>query len=311
MPTPYAVGPVNAYLIPGEPLTLIDAGFNTPEAQDALFTELAAGGYSAESIERVLITHAHPDHYGLLHVIQDRSHATVYFPEREIWRVRDRQLLFEVGRLLMEAGMPLDLLFKMDQQRKNEPRPKMNHDEVVPLKGGETFEVTVEGETVTLETHHMPGHTGGHVVYFEPHTRTLFAGDQLLPGTSPNPLLEPSFDEPGERRRSLKDYLRSLDRMHDLDPAIAYPGHGDPITDPRALIEWTIEHHDKRKVTIAGHLSSTAKTPYELAAELYPDKIGYEAFLAVSEVVAHLDLVVDDGDVVVEDRDGVTYYSAA
>lgn len=311
MPTPYAVGPVNAYLILGEPITLVDAGFNMPQAQNALFLELAAANLFPESIQRVLITHAHPDHYGLLHVIQDRSHATVYFPAGEIRRVRDQQMFMEVGRLLMEAGMPLELLFKMDQRRQNEPRPKMKHDEVVPITGGETFDVTVGGETVSLETHHMPGHTGGHVVYFDPSTRTLFAGDQLLPNTSPNPLLEPSLDEPGERRRSLKEYLGSLDRMHEMDPAIAYPGHGDPITDPRALIEWTIEHHDKRKVTIAGHLDGAGKTPYQLAEELYPDKIGYEAFLAVSEVVAHLDLIVDDGDAVIEERDGVTYYSAA
>jgi glyoxylase-like metal-dependent hydrolase (beta-lactamase superfamily II) len=311
MPTPYAVGPVNAYLIVGEPLTLVDAGFNMPQAQNALFLELAAANLFPESIQRVLITHAHPDHYGLLHVIQERSHATVYFPEREIRRVRDQQMFMEVGRLLMEAGMPLELLFKMDQRRQSEPRPKMKHDEVVPIKGDETFEITIEGETLTIETHHMPGHTGGHVVYFEPTTRTLFAGDQMLPNTSPNPILEPSFDDPGERRRSLKEYLHSLDRMHEMDPAIAYPGHGDPITDPRGLIEWTIEHHDKRKVTIAGHLDAKGKTPYELAEELYPDKIGYEAFLAVSEVVAHLDLIVEDGDAVIEERDGVTYYSVA
>lgn len=310
MPTPYAVGPVNAYLIKAEPLTLVDAGINTPQAQNALMLALAAADVFPESIEQVLVTHAHPDHYGLVHVIQEMSGATVYFPEREIARVRDRQMLFEVGRLLMEAGMPLEMLFKMDQQRANDPRPKLKHDSVVPLRGGESFEFSVDGSSFALETLHMPGHTGGHVVYLEPESRTLFAGDQLLPGTSPNPLLEPSLDEPGERRRSLKEYLQSLERMAAMELALAYPGHGEPVTAPGDLIAWTIEHHEKRKVGVAGFLGDEGKTPYQIAEEIYPDKMGYEAFLAVSEVVAHLDLVVEDGDAVVEDRDGVTYYRA-
>ena len=310
MPTPYAVGPVNAYLIKAEPLTLVDAGINTPQAQNALMLELASADVFPESIEQILVTHAHPDHYGLVHVIQEMSGATVYFPEREIARVRDRQMLFEVGRLLMEAGMPLELLFKMDQQRHNDPRPKLQHDTVIPLHGGEKFEFSSDGGSFVLETHHMPGHTGGHVVYLEPESRTLFAGDQLLPGTSPNPLLEPSLDEPGERRRSLKEYLRSLEEMAAMDLSLAYPGHGDPVTAPGDLIAWTIEHHEKRKASVAGYLTEDGKTPYEIAQEIYPDKVGYEAFLAVSEVVAHLDLVVEDADAVVEDRDGVTYYRA-
>ncbi|HET7481556.1 MAG TPA: MBL fold metallo-hydrolase, partial [Actinomycetota bacterium] len=265
-------------------------------------------GIGVEGLERILVTHAHPDHYGLVQPLQERSHATVYFPQREIRRVKDRQMFMEVGRLLVEAGMPLDLLFKMDQRRREEPRPQLKHDEVIPLHGGETFELDVSGTTVTLETLHMPGHTGGHVVFFEPTTRTLFAGDELLPDTSPNPLLEPSLDEPGERRQSLKEYIESLHRMAALDAAIAYPGHGDPIVDVRGLIEWTLEHHEKRKAGVASHLDDSGKTPYQIAEEIYPDKMGYEAFLAVSEVVAHLDLVVDDGAAEIDTRDGVTYY---
>ena len=310
MPTPYAVGPVNAYLIQADPLTLVDTGINTPQAQNAMRLALAGADVYPESIEQILITHAHPDHYGLVHVIQEISGATVYFPAHEIARVRDRQMYFEVGRLLMEAGMPLDLLFKMDQQRGNEDfRPKVKHDSVIPLKGGETFEFSADGKTFVLEAMHMPGHTGGHFVFFEPETRTLFAGDQLLPGTSPNPLLEPSLDQPGERRRSLKEYLHSLERMAELDLTLAYPGHGEPVTDPGKLIAWTIEHHDKRKASVAGYLSNEGKTPYQIAEEIYPDKMGYESFLAVSEVVAHLDLIVEDGDATIEDREGVTYYS--
>lgn len=304
MPTPYAVGPVNAYLLVGPPLTLIDAGINTPQAQNALTIGLAEIGVYPEAIERILITHAHPDHYGLVHLLQEVSGATVYFPEREIARVRDRQMLFEVGRLCMEAGMPLELLFKMDQQRKSDPRPRMKHDEVIPVKHGDRFEF----DGFELEAHLSPGHTGGHVIYLEPESRTLFAGDQLLPDVSPNPLLEPSLDEPGERRRSLKDYLSSLQKMRAMDLVFAYPGHGDPITDPTKLIDWTIDHHETRVGTIGERLGKEARTPYEIAQELYPEARDYDTFLAVSEVVAHLDLVVERGDALIEEREGITYY---
>lgn len=311
MPTPYAVGPVNAYLVEAEPLTLIDAGINTPDAQNALVLALAAAGYFVEAVDRILVTHAHPDHYGLVPYLQEISGATVYFPEREIARVRDKQMLFEVGRLLVQAGMPLELLFKMDQQRKKDPAPKVPHEKVVPVKDGETFDFTTDEGDFTLDALLMPGHTGGHVVYFDRASKTMFAGDQLLPDVSPNPLLEPSLDEPGQRRRSLQEYLVSLERMAGMGISLAYPGHGAPVEDPQRLIEATIEHHLKRKAAVAQRLGPDGKTPYELAQEVYPHVTGYDTFLAVSEIVAHLDLVVHDGNAIVEESDGVTYYLGA
>lgn len=307
MPTPYGVGPVNAFLIESTPLTLVDAGFNSPQAENALKLVLAERGYFLESIERILITHGHPDHYGLVSTIQEASGANVYFPAREIKRVRDPQMMFETGRLLVEAGMPLEMLFKMNRRREREGRPGMDHDQVVAVHDGDRFAF----DGFELLAYDMPGHTGGHLVYVEPETRTLFAGDQLLPKTSPNPLLEPSLDEPGERRRSLKDYLASLHKMAEMDLQLAYPGHGDPVEDPGALIDSTIEHHEKRKVDVAGFLGDEGQTPYEIACKMYPDKMDDEAFLAVSEVVAHLDLIVEDGDARLYDRDGVTYYRSA
>ncbi len=310
MPTPYAVGPVNAYLIEADPVTLIDAGINTPQARNSMWLELAAAGYFPESVERIIVTHAHPDHYGLVSTLQELSGATVYFPRREIARVRDQQMLFEVGRLLVGAGMPLELLFKMDQQRKNDPRPGLRHDEVVPIDEGHIFDFESDDGEFSLTALHMPGHTGGHMVFLESVTKSLFVGDQLLPDTSPNPLLEASLDEPGERRRSLKEYMASLDRMARLGLEVAYPGHGDVIEDPQKLIERTIEHHLKRKVKVGGALNAEGRTPYEIAREMYPRAEGYEAFLAVSEVVAHLDLVVEDEAAVMEEREGITYYIA-
>ncbi|HWL64581.1 MAG TPA: MBL fold metallo-hydrolase [Actinomycetota bacterium] len=307
-PTPWSgIGPVNSYLVEAEPVTLVDSGFNSPQGQNALRLALADRHLFLESVERILVTHGHPDHYGLVSMIQDAAGARVYFPASEIKRVIDPEMLFRTGRLLVEAGMPLEMLFKMSKQRGQQPGPRVDHEQVIPVNDGDRF--AFEGfELVAL---HMPGHTGGHFVYFEPQTRTLFAGDQLLPKTSPNPLLEPSLDDPEERRRSLKDYLGSLQKMAGMDLTLVYPGHGDPVTDPGELIQSTIEHHDKRKVEVAGFLGAESQSPFQIAERMFPDKMQYEAYLAVSEVVAHLDLVVDDGDAQVSEDEGVTYYRSA
>ena len=307
LPTPYGVGPVNAYLIDGDPTTLVDTGMNLRDSSDTLTRALEEAGRPIETVQRILITHAHPDHYGLVHFIGERSGATVYFPEWEIARVRDPNMLIAAGRLLMEAGMPLELLFQMDEQRRKEPRSKIKHEEVSLARDGDVFEFE---QGFRLECLHSPGHSGGHVIYLERATGTLFAGDQLLPDVSPNPLLEPSVEDPTERRHSLKEYLLSLETMAALDLSIAYPGHGDPIADPRSLIEQTIEHHHKRKAAIAAHLTDEPKSPYQIAQEFYPDAVGYDIFLSVSEVVAHLDLVIDEGLGRVEEREGITLYRA-
>ncbi|MEA2453653.1 MAG: hypothetical protein QOG04_2363 [Actinomycetota bacterium] len=306
MPTPYGVGPVNAYLVDTEPLTLIDAGFQTDESKDAFIAQLKDAGHDASEITRVLITHGHPDHYGLVPWLQELK-VPVHFPRQELERMTGKGMRMHFGRILLQMGMPVDLLMKMDEHRKKDPRPWLDIPRLFPVTDGDVFDFA----DFKLEAHHVPGHSGGHFVYFEPESRTLFAGDQLLPHVSPNPLLEPSLDDHTERRRSLVDYLETLERFRKMDPSIAYPGHGDPIEDVISLIDRTIAQHAERKEEVAALLTNRGQSPYDLAQRLFPNVKGYDVFLSVSEVVAHLDLVMDDGGAVIEERDGITYYSAA
>lgn len=307
MPTPYGVGPVNSYLIEAEPLTIVDAGFQSDAAKAAFVEGLKDHGHDVHDIRRVLVTHGHPDHYGLVPWLHETTAVEVYFPTLELERMTGPGMRMKFGRLLLQAGIPLELLMQMEEHRKKDPRPWLDTDKLLPVHDGDVFTF----DTFELQAHLLPGHSGGHVVYLEPESRTLFAGDQLLPHVSPNPLLEPSVDDPDERRRSLEDYLGTLAAMAAMDPSIAYPGHGDAIMDPRALIERTIDLHLARKGEIAALLGEVGRSPFELARELYPNVTGYDIFLSVSEVIAHLDLVVDDGAAVIEERDGVAYYRAA
>jgi glyoxylase-like metal-dependent hydrolase (beta-lactamase superfamily II) len=302
-PTPYAVGPVNAYLIEAEPVTLIDSGINLPASEELLFELI---GDELERLARVVITHAHPDHFGLMHAVADRTGATIHFPAPEIARLRRGNRREDWGRMLLAQGFPLEMLLEFDEARKKDPRSPLRHDELIPITPGDRFDF----DGFSLEAHFSPGHTGGHLIYLEPSGGLLFSGDQLLPHVSPNPLMEPSVDDPTERRRSLRQYLDSLEAMGKMELELAYPGHGEPVTDPQPLIERTIQHHLRRKVKVGEALELRGQTSFELAERLYPKVTGYERFLAVSEVVAHLDLVVEDGRAVMTEGGGLERYSS-
>jgi glyoxylase-like metal-dependent hydrolase (beta-lactamase superfamily II) len=307
LPTPYAVGPVNAYVIVAEPITMIDAGVNTVDAENALKLGFAAKGLFVEGVERLLITHGHPDHYGLVPTIRKMSHAEAFMGEEEFARITDSRVPWEMGRLLLEAGFPMELLEKMGERERTMRRVhQVTQLECTPVKVGDVFEF----RDFSLEAISLPGHTGGHLGYWEEKSGTLFAGDTLLPHISPNPLLEPEGEPPSQRRRSLKQYLESLARLEELDLRLVFPGHGPPITTPAENIRYMREHHGRRLDVVADCLDETGKSAYAVAQQLYPNVKDYDQFLSVSEVVAHLDVLVELGRARQEIRDdGVEYFS--
>ena len=77
IPTPFAVGRVNTYLIEDDPLTLVDSGPNSGKALDELQHQLAGHGHSIDDIELIVLTHQHIDHLGLVDIIASHSGAEV------------------------------------------------------------------------------------------------------------------------------------------------------------------------------------------------------------------------------------------
>lgn len=319
LPTPYAVGPVNTYIILAEPMTMIDAGVNTVEAENALKLGFAARGIFIESVERILITHGHPDHYGLIPVIQEAANAEAHMGEAEVERITDTRDFWELRRLLTEAGFPEKSLEGLvDHERKLQRLHRVAGLDCKPVNDGACFEF----RDFHLEAVSLPGHTGGHIGYFEPETATLFAGDTLLPHVGPalwlEPILEPEGESPTHRRRSLKQYLESLERLKAMDLKIVYPGHGPVITDPKQTICYMREHYSRRLDVVAATLGAEGKTAFQVSVELYPingngsgnGNGGCDPFIAVSEVIAHLDVLVEQGRAQHELSDeGVEYFS--
>jgi glyoxylase-like metal-dependent hydrolase (beta-lactamase superfamily II) len=307
VPTPFAVGPANVYVTTVEPYTLIDTGTNTPETEAALMAGLVDAGVAPDRIERIVVTHGHPDHYGLAPRIRELSGASVLIGEADVAKVvSDGSMLRATGRLLLGEGMPMETLMDMgERQRTNDFRalhPPV--DGIIALHGDETLGF----DGFALRVLHLPGHTAGHICLFDEASGVLFSGDTLLLNITPNPLLEPDPADPSERRRSLLEYVETLDRLAAMPLTEVFPGHGPPITDPHGSIESMREHHRRRAADLESRLTPGGKTGWQLAVELFPSLTGFDNFLAVSEVVGHMDLLVEEGCAQAVVRGGVTYY---
>jgi glyoxylase-like metal-dependent hydrolase (beta-lactamase superfamily II) len=304
LPTPYPVGPVNAYLLPGPPVTLVDCGPKTPEAKAGLEEGLARAGTIPAQIERLIITHGHVDHFGLAAAVTAASGAAVLAHEADAPKLAvDRAFIEPMRTFIAQAGFPLDVA---DMVLASLRRYRGQLDAVVPttlVRDGDRIPLGDD----TLEVLHTPGHAQGHICLWD--GEALISGDLLLEEISPNPLVE--FARDGTRLRTLPALIRSLVRIEALNPALAYPGHGDPLSHPAARVPELIQHHNERKKRLARNLSERSWSLRELAEAWFPGLDQFNVILGLSEVIGHLDLLEDEGLLAVEPRDGVMHYTLA
>jgi hypothetical protein len=91
---------------------------------------------------------------------------------------------------------------------------------------------------------------------------------------------------------------------------VVFPGHGDPVDDHRALIDERMRLHDRRARKLHGLVAERPRTAHELAQELCGNVAVTQAYLTLSEILGHMDLLVDDGQVFERDEEGVVRFAA-
>lgn len=314
VPTPFAVGRVNCYLLTGEPLTLVDTGLNSGTSLDYLERALTEIGVRVEDLELIVLTHQHMDHEGLLEILTRRSGAEVAaFAALVPWLAdfpASAEGDDEYAQTVMTAnGVPGDINVLLGVLARGLRAYGSPGTVTRPLDDGDTL--TMGGRDFTV--HHRPGHSPSDLVYHQAESGLLIAGDHLLARISSNALVSRRLDgsTDGPRPTPLIHYANSLRATREMDVSRVLAGHGEDFTDHVVLIDQRLRDHDRRARKILGLISAVPLTAHGIALKMWGEIAITQAYLTLSEVLGHLDLLLADGSARETQEDGVSRFRAA
>jgi glyoxylase-like metal-dependent hydrolase (beta-lactamase superfamily II) len=321
VPTPFMVGRVNAYLIEDDPLTLVDSGPNSGKALDELEQALNARGHAVEDLELLVITHQHIDHFGLASILARRSGAEVAALDRvapflaRFGQQTDLDDRFAQNTMLRH-GIPADIVTALRSVAASFRGWGSAVEVTRPLADGSELKLRDR----TLRVLHRPGHSPSDTVFVDDlsesaRPKIMLAADHLIAHISSNPLLarplDAEADYDGPRPQALVTYIASLEQTREMDLDLVLPGHGRPILDHAALIDERLRLHARRAEKIHRLIADEPRTAHEIAQELWGNVAVTQAYLTLSEVLGHVDLLSNDGRVVEHEEDGVARFRAA
>jgi glyoxylase-like metal-dependent hydrolase (beta-lactamase superfamily II) len=296
--TPFSVGAVNCYLIEDSPLTLVDTGPNSGKSLDELANQLGERGHSIDDLELIVLTHQHIDHLGLVEILVEHSGADVAAigaaAERLAAFDEDAELEDQFAvEVMLRNGIPEDVTVALRSVSRSFRGWGSQVTVTKPLDDSEVLEL---GER-RLEVLHRPGHSPSDTVFWDAERRILLAGDHLLSHISSNPLITRPLDGSSRHTQALVTYIESMRATQAMPAEIVLSGHGEPITDHVALIDNRLASHERRKEKIYGLIAERTRTGHELAQAIWGNVAVTQAFLTLSEVIGHTDILLNEGRV--------------
>jgi glyoxylase-like metal-dependent hydrolase (beta-lactamase superfamily II) len=314
IPTPFQVGRVNAYLIEDEPLTLIDSGPNSAKALDELEQALAAHGHAVEDLQLLVISHQHIDHFGLAGVLARRSGAEVAALsglDAFLGSFREQAELDDVFAegTMLRHGLPSDVVSALRAVSASFRAWGSTVEVTRTLHDGEVLQLRDR----SLRVLHRPGHSPSDTLFWDEQRELALVADHLLKHISSNPLLARPLGAPrdfsGPRPQSLLAYIASLQATRAMELQLVLPGHGLPVTAHRELIERRLRMHERRAERMYGLLAKQPRTAHEVAHELWGNIAVTQAYLTLSEVLGHMDVLMQAQRVAEVEDDGVVRFT--
>jgi len=307
----------NVYVIEGsDGHILVDSGWDSQESLWALQEGIKAANLKLRDITKVVITHIHPDHYGLSSKIKQICGAQVAIHRIDADFISPRykdfaNLIKKTGELLRQNGVPDNELPQLKEASLWMNKYVTPDAPEVMLEDGDT----ISNDSFEFEVLWTPGHSPGHICLYERERRFILTGDHVLYDTTSHVGLNPqSGDNP------LGNYISSLKKLERLKVHFILPGHGPMFNALGLRIEQILQHHEERKRAIMQALRDGLKTAYEVAQQIpwmanegrsaFQDLAVWDRRMAVTETLAHLKLLMEEDRVGNVDMDGASLYLA-
>ena len=290
VPVPFPLKTVNCYLARNDSVwTMIDTGLQYAPAREVWAHAFQTLQIEPRAIQKILLTHAHPDHYGLAGYFQEITGAPVFVLDREIasaaleWQ-REGAHMDMIADYFKSHGLPPNIEDSVHERQMQvlamvQPQPVLS-----PLTEGEVVEIGGKKYSVVW----TPGHADGHVV-FHSAEGLAFVGDHVLMKITPNIALWPRLHP-----NPLKLYLEALNKVEQLYITRALPGHRAIIQDlPGRVAELRAHHAARLNECVNAARNCTA---YQVCLEIFPHlKSVDELRMALVETLSHLEYLVAEG----------------
>lgn len=305
VPLPFPLRWVNGYVVrSGKGWTLIDPGLHTAEAEAVWSEAMKTFDLPIDALQKIVLTHHHPDHYGLSGWFQRQTGCEVHISSAGKEQVR---ALWGEGETMSETllelfarhGMEAETLALMAEHMTGFIPQVSPQAELTVIDPDAPFSI---GER-TYRPIVTPGHAFGHLCFYDEERAELFCGDHVLPQITPNVGYIPGFDD-----NPLRSYMRSLEEVSRLRVEMAYPGHREPFRTFGTRAKDIIRHHEERLAAMEAE-SDEPRSAYAICRSYFGDRLSvHQLRFALSETIAHLVYLRDAGRVNEIERDGLTLY---